>query len=196
MGKKCSFLCKIFSLFLPCNWVAVQNLYGQTLAWKQKQRYGRPGTFNLSPTHSQPPFPLLFLCIHLSVPYSPSRGRTQQGNGCSGNFMINRQVMSSRQTTSLVYRKCSHLIERYNLFTHMVLYFYSKCSRGRRSWWTVSVWHQGHHQLWRYDHVAVPQPNQEFLQNKRQVFPLGHADLPPEVWLVDFQWIQTWPCLL
>ena len=26
-GKKCSFLCKTFSLFLPCNMTAVQNLY-------------------------------------------------------------------------------------------------------------------------------------------------------------------------
>jgi len=26
-GKKCSFLCKTFSLFLPCNMAAVQNLY-------------------------------------------------------------------------------------------------------------------------------------------------------------------------
>ena len=26
-GNKCSFLCKTFSLFLPCNMAAVQNLY-------------------------------------------------------------------------------------------------------------------------------------------------------------------------
>jgi len=26
-GKKCSFLCKTFSLFLPCNMAAGQNLY-------------------------------------------------------------------------------------------------------------------------------------------------------------------------
>ena len=26
-GKKCSFLCKIFSLFLPCNMADMQNLY-------------------------------------------------------------------------------------------------------------------------------------------------------------------------
>jgi len=38
-GKKCSFLCKTFSLFLPCNMAAVQNLYLQEftgLPWTHK----------------------------------------------------------------------------------------------------------------------------------------------------------------
>ena len=31
-GKKLPFLCKIFSLFLPCNMAAVQNLYGTEIS--------------------------------------------------------------------------------------------------------------------------------------------------------------------
>ena len=46
-GKKCSFVCKTFSLFLPCSMAAVQNLY--------MGFYGRLSFFPFP----HPPFPFL-----------------------------------------------------------------------------------------------------------------------------------------
>lgn len=79
---------------------------------------------------------------------------------------------------------------------HSVLHFCPKCQWRRRPWRAVSVRHKDHRQQWRYSHVVVPKSHQKFVQNQRQVFPLGHTDMLPQIRLMDFQWLQTWPGFL
>lgn len=83
-----------------------------------------------------------------------------------------------------------------NEIAHSVLHFCPKCQWRRRPWRAVSVRHKDHRQQWRYSHVVVPKSHQKFVQNQRQVFPLGHTDMLPQIRLMDFQWLQTWPGFL